>query len=130
MRQKTFTWSETQFFARKNSGHFGRRRKVGISISKDVESIIIPGLTHQQSPHHHAYFLVLNSLPSLLEDMLSDDNGWVVLETIQDKKSSHHRIGKNWFGKMNSLADAFLHTRSDYFRGSLIQIFYFQFSAI
>lgn len=42
------------------------------TIFKDVESIIMPGLTHWQSPHQHAYFPALNSFPSLLGEMLSD----------------------------------------------------------
>lgn len=38
----------------------------------DVERVIMPGITHWQSPHMHAYFPALNSFPSLLGDMLAD----------------------------------------------------------
>lgn len=41
-------------------------------IFKDVERVIMPGMTHWQSPHMHAYFPALNSFPSLLGDMLAD----------------------------------------------------------
>lgn len=42
------------------------------TIFADVERIIMPGITHWQSPHMHAYFPALNSPPSLLGDMLAD----------------------------------------------------------
>lgn len=41
-------------------------------IIADVERVIMPGITHWQSPHMHAYFPALNSYPSLLGDMLAD----------------------------------------------------------
>lgn len=42
------------------------------NIFADVERVIMPGITHWQSPHMHAYFPALNSFPSLLGDMLAD----------------------------------------------------------
>ena len=41
-------------------------------IMRDLETVIMPGVTHWQSPHMHAYFPALNSYPSLLGDMLAD----------------------------------------------------------
>lgn len=41
-------------------------------IFEDIENIIMPGVTHWQSPHMHAYFPALISYPSLLGDMLAD----------------------------------------------------------
>lgn len=41
-------------------------------IFKDIDDVIMPGLTHWQSPHMHGYFPALNSFPSLLGDMLAD----------------------------------------------------------
>lgn len=41
-------------------------------IIGDVETCIMPGITHWQSPHMHAYFPALNSPASLLADMLAD----------------------------------------------------------
>ena len=41
-------------------------------IFKDIERVIMPGVTHWQSPYMHAYFPALNSYPSLLGDMLAD----------------------------------------------------------
>lgn len=42
------------------------------TIFQDVERVVMPGMTHWQSPHMHAYFPALNSFPSLLGDMLAD----------------------------------------------------------
>lgn len=42
------------------------------TIIDDVERVIMPGVTHWQSPHMHAYFPALNSFPSMLGDMLAD----------------------------------------------------------
>ena len=42
------------------------------NIFADVERVIMPGVTHWQSPYMHAYFPALNSYPSLLGDMLAD----------------------------------------------------------
>lgn len=42
------------------------------AIIDDVELVIMPGITHWQSPHMHAYFPALNSFPSMLGDMLAD----------------------------------------------------------
>lgn len=42
------------------------------NIFLDVERVIMPGITHWQSPHMHAYFPATNSFPSLLGDMLAD----------------------------------------------------------
>lgn len=41
-------------------------------IFADIERCIMPGVTHWQSPHMHAYFPALNSPASLLADMLAD----------------------------------------------------------
>ena len=41
-------------------------------IFSDIERVVMPGITHWQSPHMHAYFPALNSGPSLLGDMLAD----------------------------------------------------------
>lgn len=41
-------------------------------IFEDFQKIILPGVTHWQSPHMHAYFPALTSYPSMLGDMLSN----------------------------------------------------------
>lgn len=58
-------------------------------IMADVESKIMPGVTHWQHPRFHAYFPSGNSFPSILGDMLSDGIGcigfsWVNRQTHQN----------------------------------------------
>src|SRR5438093_6844357 len=42
---------------------------------KDVEKLILPGITHWQSPNFFAYFPCNNSGPSILGDLLSSGLG-------------------------------------------------------
>ena len=44
-------------------------------IFADVESIIMPGITHWQSPHFHAYFPSNGSGPAILGDLLASGLG-------------------------------------------------------
>lgn len=46
-------------------------------IMADVESKIMPGVTHWQHPRFHAYFPSGNSYPSVLGDMLADAIGCI-----------------------------------------------------
>lgn len=46
-------------------------------IMDDVDTAIMPGVTHWQHPHFHAYFPSGNSFPSILGDMLSDAIGCI-----------------------------------------------------
>lgn len=57
-------------------------------IFNDIERVVMPGITHWQSPHMHAYFPALNSFPSLLGDMLADAINclgftWVWIENLK-----------------------------------------------
>lgn len=56
-------------------------------IMEDVESKIMPGVTHWQHPRFHAYFPSGNSFPSILGDMLGDAIGcigfsWVIFSNL------------------------------------------------
>lgn len=46
-------------------------------IMEDVETKIMPGVTHWQHPRFHAYFPSGNSFPSILGDMLGDAIGCI-----------------------------------------------------
>lgn len=66
------------------------------TIFADIEKIIMPGITHWQSPHMHAYFPALNSPPSLLGDMLADAINclgftWVSLNSIEEGHKSQKK---------------------------------------
>ena len=43
-------------------------------IMKDLERVIMPGVTHWHSPHFHAYFPTANSYPAIVADMLSGNS--------------------------------------------------------
>ena len=45
------------------------------AMMRDVEKIILPGITHWQSPNFYAYFCSNNSGPSILGDLLSSGLG-------------------------------------------------------
>lgn len=113
-------------------------------IFKDIEDVIMPGVTHWQSPHMHGYFPALNSFPSLLGDMLADGINcigftWVTYHKNKPKSSRKtHRenllqasspacteletIVMNWLGKMIGLPDEFLHTKPNASGGGVIQV--------
>ena len=40
-------------------------------VMKDIERVIMPGVTHWHSPKFHAYFPTANSYPAIVADMLS-----------------------------------------------------------
>lgn len=57
----------------------------------------MPGITHWQSPHMHAYFPATNSFPSLLGDMLADAINclgftWVVDVFLSQFDGNNNRI--------------------------------------
>lgn len=54
-------------------------------IMKDIERVIMPGVTHWHSPQFHAYFPTANSYPAIVADILSSSIAcigftWVSIE--------------------------------------------------
>lgn len=47
------------------------------AIMKDLDEKIMPGITHWQHPHFHAYFPSAASYPSILADMISGAIGCI-----------------------------------------------------
>lgn len=92
------------------------------TIVADIERVIMPGITHWQSPHMHAYFPALNSFPSLLGDMLADAINclgftWASSPAVTELEI----VVMNWLGKMIGLPDEFLHLSKDSKGGGVIQ---------
>ncbi|XP_055639732.1 histidine decarboxylase isoform X2 [Toxorhynchites rutilus septentrionalis] len=92
------------------------------AIIDDVERVIMPGVTHWQSPHMHAYFPALNSFPSMIGDMLADAINclgftWASSPACTELES----IVMNWLGKMIGLPDEFLHMPGISKGGGVIQ---------
>ncbi|XP_055920670.1 histidine decarboxylase isoform X2 [Eupeodes corollae] len=92
------------------------------AIFNDVERVIMPGVTHWQSPHMHAYFPALNSFPSLLGDMLADAINCLGFTWASSPACTELEIiVMNWLGKMIGLPDDFLHLNNNSKGGGVIQ---------
>ncbi|XP_031788571.1 histidine decarboxylase isoform X3 [Nasonia vitripennis] len=90
-------------------------------IFDDIEKCIMPGVTHWQSPHMHAYFPALNSPASLLADMLADAINCLGFTWASSPVCTElETIVMNWLGKMIDLPDDFLH-QADGSGGGVIQ---------
>ncbi|XP_013401543.1 histidine decarboxylase-like [Lingula anatina] len=91
-------------------------------IFGDVERVIMPGITHWQSPHMHAYFPALNSFPSLLGDMLADAIGCLGFTWASSPACTElETIVMDWLGKMIGLPAEFLHSNQQTKGGGVIQ---------
>ncbi|XP_075221341.1 histidine decarboxylase-like [Lycorma delicatula] len=91
-------------------------------IIADIDAVIMPGVTHWQSPYMHAYFPALNSFPSLLGDMLADAINCLGFTWASSPACTElETVVMNWLGKMIGLPDEFLHIRNDSLGGGVIQ---------
>lgn len=64
------------------------------TIMSDMNRIIVPGITHWQSPNFHAYFPTASSYPSIVGEMLSAGFSiigfsWVGVNYIYQTKYFH-----------------------------------------
>ncbi|XP_053202878.1 histidine decarboxylase-like [Panonychus citri] len=92
------------------------------AIFTDIERVIMPGVTHWQSPQMHAYFPALNSPASLLGDMLSDAINCLGFTWASSPACTElELIVMDWLGKMINLPEEFLHTRPESLGGGVIQ---------
>lgn len=79
-------------------------------IFADVERVIMPGVTHWQSPYMHAYFPALNSYPSLLGDMLANAISSLGFTWASSPACTElETIVMDWLGKMLGMPSCFLH---------------------
>ncbi|XP_049862345.1 aromatic-L-amino-acid decarboxylase-like isoform X1 [Schistocerca gregaria] len=78
-------------------------------IMRDVESKIMPGVTHWQHPRFHAYFPSGNSYPSILGDMLGDAIGCIGFSWAASPACTElETIVLDWLGKAIGLPNDFL----------------------
>jgi aromatic-L-amino-acid decarboxylase len=89
------------------------------AMLQDVENLILPGITHWQSPNFFAYFPSNNSGPSILGDLLSSGLGvqgmlWATSPACTELET--HVI--DWLVPMLGLPEKFLSTTSG---GGVIQ---------
>ncbi|KAJ8941390.1 hypothetical protein NQ318_011827 [Aromia moschata] len=92
------------------------------NIMTDVESKIMPGVTHWQHPRFHAYFPSGNSFPSILGDMLSDAIGCIGFSWAASPACTElEAIVLDWLGKAIGLPDQFLSFKEGSRGGGVIQ---------
>ncbi|CAO1325033.1 unnamed protein product [Diamesa serratosioi] len=78
-------------------------------IMKDLESHIMPGLTHWQSPNFHAYYPSQTSFPSIVGEMISAGLGVVGFSWICSPACTELEvIVMDWIGKFLNLPEVFL----------------------
>ncbi|KAF7491328.1 Histidine decarboxylase [Sarcoptes scabiei] len=93
-----------------------------LKIFDDFGKVVMPGITHWQSPYMHAYFPALNCPASLLGDMLANAINalgftWASCPACTELEI----IVMDWLGQMIGLPDDFLHSRSNGNGGGVIQ---------
>lgn len=52
-------------------------------VMTDVENIIMPGITHWNSPQFHAYYPAANSYPAVIGDLLSNGLGCLGISWVR-----------------------------------------------
>ncbi|XP_052065800.1 aromatic-L-amino-acid decarboxylase-like [Mytilus californianus] len=79
-------------------------------VFKDIERVIMPGVTHWHSPYFHGYFAPGSSYPSILGDMLSDAIGCIGFSWVTSPACTELEVvTTDWLGKMIGLPEEFLH---------------------
>ncbi|XP_015602409.1 aromatic-L-amino-acid decarboxylase isoform X1 [Cephus cinctus] len=90
-------------------------------VLKDVERLILPGMTHWNSPQFHAYYPAGNSYPGIVGEMLSAGFGCIGFSWMSSPACTELEIiTMNWLGKMLGLPKEFLNC-SDGPGGGVIQ---------
>lgn len=78
-------------------------------IFKDIERVIMPGVTHWHSPQFHAYFPTANSYPGIIADILSDGIGCIGFTWASSPACTELEVVvMDWLGKMLDLPPDFL----------------------
>ncbi|CAF3179685.1 unnamed protein product [Rotaria socialis] len=92
------------------------------NIFNDIDRVIMPGITHWESPYMHAYFPALNSYPSLLGDMLANGLNQIGFTWASSPACTElETVVMDWLAKMIGLPNDFLHSQADTTGGGVIQ---------
>lgn len=91
-------------------------------VLKDIDRVIMPGVTHWHSPQFHAYFPTANSYPAIVADILSDAIGCIGFSWIASPACTElEMVMMDWLGKMLQLPQEFLFTGTNSRGGGVIQ---------
>ncbi|XP_068437301.1 aromatic-L-amino-acid decarboxylase [Clinocottus analis] len=78
-------------------------------VIKDVERVIMPGVTHWQSPYFYAYFPGGSSYPAMLADMLCAAIGCIGFTWAASPACTElETVMLDWLGKMLKLPEHFI----------------------
>ncbi|XP_053349635.1 aromatic-L-amino-acid decarboxylase [Clarias gariepinus] len=78
-------------------------------VIKDIERVIMPGVTHWHSPNFYAYYPAANSFPAMLGDMLSGGIGCIGFSWAASPACTElETVVLDWLGKMLKLPEDFL----------------------
>ncbi|XP_033228309.1 3,4-dihydroxyphenylacetaldehyde synthase 2-like [Belonocnema kinseyi] len=78
-------------------------------VLRDVERVIMPGMTHWHSPQFHAFYPAGSSYPSIVGEMLSAGIGCVGFSWISAPACTELEVvTMNWLGKLLDLPKEFL----------------------
>ncbi|KAJ8679478.1 hypothetical protein QAD02_015265 [Eretmocerus hayati] len=90
-------------------------------VLEDVEKFIMPGVTHWNSPHFHAYYPTANSYPAIVGEILSAGIGCVGFSWIASPACTElEMVTMDWLGKLLGLPEEFLNSSPGY-GGGVIQ---------
>ncbi|XP_056330947.1 aromatic-L-amino-acid decarboxylase [Danio aesculapii] len=78
-------------------------------VVKDIERVIMPGVTHWHSPYFYAYFPTAHSYPAMLADMLCGAIGCIGFSWAASPACTElETVMLDWLGKMLKLPEDFL----------------------
>ncbi|KAJ8921089.1 hypothetical protein NQ315_015886 [Exocentrus adspersus] len=78
-------------------------------VMRDIERVIMPGVTHWHSPRFHAYFPTGNSYPAIVADILSGAIACIGFSWIASPACTELEVVMlDWLGKMLDLPEEFL----------------------
>ncbi|XP_014230308.1 aromatic-L-amino-acid decarboxylase-like [Trichogramma pretiosum] len=77
----------------------------------DIENKIMPGITHWNSPHFHAYYPTANSYPAIVGEILSAGIGCIGFSWIASPACTElEMITMDWLGQLLGLPKKFLNS--------------------
>ncbi|KAL3282032.1 hypothetical protein HHI36_005235 [Cryptolaemus montrouzieri] len=78
-------------------------------VLEDLDRVIMPGITHWQSPNFHAFYPTACSFPGIVGEMLSAGFGCMGLSWIASPAYTELEVlTMNWLGKLIGLPEEFL----------------------
>lgn len=79
------------------------------AVFADIERVVMPGITHWQSPNFHAYFAANISYPAICADILSDAIGCIGFSWLSSPACTELEVVMmDWLGKMLQLPEDFM----------------------